>query len=155
MWDTVSGHDVVEVLPEENLGILILRLEIATGNGHDPLISTIVHMSGHGGPAFDPLDMIGHHPSILKVPTRLHPPNQIHSTSWTNLRHLEDENLVRLVTLSWELISLDVGPIANASELSDAIHNTEPPQKFERGNLRSKIRGSQLSTALKHRFELR
>jgi hypothetical protein len=24
MWDTVAGHDVVEVLPEENLGILIL-----------------------------------------------------------------------------------------------------------------------------------
>jgi hypothetical protein len=24
MWDTVSGHDVVEVLPEQHLGILIL-----------------------------------------------------------------------------------------------------------------------------------
>jgi hypothetical protein len=30
MWDTVSGHDVVEILQEENLGILILRLEITT-----------------------------------------------------------------------------------------------------------------------------
>ena len=28
MWDTVAGHHVVEVLPEENLGILILRLKI-------------------------------------------------------------------------------------------------------------------------------
>jgi hypothetical protein len=28
MWDTVAGHHVVEVLPEENLDILILRLKI-------------------------------------------------------------------------------------------------------------------------------
>jgi hypothetical protein len=28
MWDTMAGHHVVENLPEENLGILILRLKI-------------------------------------------------------------------------------------------------------------------------------
>jgi hypothetical protein len=48
---------------------------------------------------------------------------------------------------------LDVNPIANAPEVCDAIHNTKPPQIFERGNLRAKIRGIQLSTTLKHRFE--
>jgi hypothetical protein len=150
MWDTVSGHDVVEVLPEEHLGIFILRLEITTWNGHDPLISLIVDMSGHGGP----FDVIAHHPRVLNVPTRLHASNQIHSTSRTNLGHLEDENLGCIVTLSWELIPLDVGPIANALELCDAIHNTKPPQIFERGNLRAKVWGIELSTALKHRFKL-
>jgi hypothetical protein len=49
---------------------------------------------------------------------------------------------------------LDVSPIANAPELCDAIYNTEPPQIFERGNLRAKVGGIQLSTTLKHRFEL-
>jgi hypothetical protein len=154
MWDTVAGHDVVEVLPKKNLGILILRLEITACNGHDPLISSIVHMSGHGGPPFDPLDVVGHHPRILEVPTRLHPTNQIHTTSRTNLGHLEDEHLVCIVPLTWKLVPLDVSPIANAPELCDAIHNTEPPQKFERGNLRTKVRGIQLSTTLKDRFEL-
>jgi hypothetical protein len=120
MWDTVAGHDVVEVLPEENLGILILRLEITAGNGHDPLKSSIVHMSGHSGPPFDPFDVIGHHPRILEVPTRLHPTNQIHTTSRTNLGHLEDEHLVCIVPLTWKLVPLDVSPIANAPELCDA-----------------------------------
>jgi hypothetical protein len=111
-------------------------------------------MSGHGGPLFDPLHVIGHHPRVLKVPTRLHQSNQIHFTSKTNLQHLEDEHLVRIVTLSWELIPLDVGPTANASELCDAIHNIEPLQIFERGNLRAKVWKIQLSIALKHMFEL-
>ena len=111
-------------------------------------------MSGRGGAFFDPLDVIGYHPRVLKVPTRLHPSNQIHPTSMTNLRHLEIENLVRIVTMSWELVPLDVGPIANALELCDAIHNTEPPQIFEKGVFRAKVWGIQLSTSLKHRFEL-
>jgi hypothetical protein len=111
-------------------------------------------MSSHGGPPFDPLHVIGHHLHVLEVPTRLHPTNQVHSTSRTNLGHLEDEHLVRIVTLSWELVSLDIGPIANTPKLCDAIHNTEPPQKFERGNLRAKVWGIQLSTTLKHSIEL-
>src|ERR1700737_3914763 len=154
MWDTGAGPYGVGVLPEGPLGILIPPLENTTLKGHGPFISPIVDMSGHGGPPFDPLDVIRHHPRVLKVPTRLHSTNQIHSTSRTNLRHLEDEHLVRIVTLSWELVPLDVGPIANAFEFCDAIHNTEPPQIFERGNLRAKVWGIQLSTTLKHRFEL-
>ena len=81
MWDTMASHDVVEVLPKENLGILILRLEITTCNGHYPLKSPIIHMSGHGSPSFDSLDKIGHHLHILEVPTWLHLSNQVHSTS--------------------------------------------------------------------------
>jgi hypothetical protein len=81
----MAGHDVVEIMPEENLGISILRLKITTYNGHDPLISLIVHMSGHNDPSFDSLDVIGHHPHVLKVTIRLHPSNHIHSTSKTNL----------------------------------------------------------------------
>jgi hypothetical protein len=111
-------------------------------------------MSGHGGPSFDLLDVIGHHPRILEVPTRLHPTNQIHTTSRTNLGQLEDEHFVCIVTLSWEFVPLDVSPIANTPQLCDAIHNTEPPQIFERGNLRTKVWGIQLSTTLKDRFEL-
>ena len=98
------------------LGILILRLKITTWNGHDPLISPIIHMSVHGGPSFDLLHAIGHHLRVLKVPTRLHPSNQMYSTSWVHLRHHEDEHLVCIVTLSWESIPLDIDPIANASE---------------------------------------
>ena len=37
---------------------------------------------------------------------------------------LEDEHLVPIVTLSWELIPLDVGPIANDSELCNAIQSS-------------------------------
>ena len=110
-------------------------------------------MSGHGGLRFDPLHVIGHHPCNLKVPIWLPLSNQIHSNSWTNLRYHKDEHLVHIINLSWELIPLVVGPIANALEFGGAIHYTEPPQIFERGNLRAKNWGSQLSTTLKQRFE--
>ena len=129
-------------------------MEITTCNGHDPLISPIVHMNNHGGPPFNPFYMIGHHPDILKVPTRLPLSSQMHYISWTNLRHLEDEHLVPIITLTGEMIRLDVGPISNALEFCNAIHNTEFPQIFERGNLRAKVWEIQLSTTLKHRFKL-
>ena len=41
-------------------------------DGHDPLLSPIVHMRDHVGPPFDLLHVIGHHPHVLKVATRLH-----------------------------------------------------------------------------------
>ena len=36
----------------------------------------------------------------------------------------ENKNFVRLVTLAWELIPLDIGPSADTSKLGSAIHNS-------------------------------
>ena len=120
----MASHDVVEVMLEKHLSILVVRLEMATSDGYDALVGSVVYVAGHGGPLGDAFDMIGHDPSMLEIPTRLHVLNQVNPTTAANLGHLEDENFVRLVTMAWKLIPLDIGPSADTSKLGDAIHNS-------------------------------
>ena len=80
LGNTMAGHDVVEVMSEKHLSILILGLEVAASDGHDALVGSIIYVAGHGGPFGDALDMVGHDPSVLEIPARLHALNQVDST---------------------------------------------------------------------------
>jgi hypothetical protein len=106
------------------LSILVLQLEVAASDGHDAMVGSVVNVACHGGPLCDAFDMVGYDPSMLEITARLHALNQIDPTTRANLRHLENENFVRIVTLSWELIPLDIGPGADTSKFGDAIHNS-------------------------------
>ena len=110
---------------KKNLSILVLGLEVAASDGHDALVGTVVYVAGHGGPLGDAFDMVGHDPSMLEIPTKLHSLNQVDPTTRADRGHLENENLVGLVTLARELITLDIGPGADTSKLGDAIHNPQ------------------------------
>jgi hypothetical protein len=68
--------------------------------------------------------MVGHDPSMLKIPARLHAPNQVAPTIKPTSDILKTKNFVRLFTLARELIPLDIGPSADTSKLGNAIHNS-------------------------------
>ena len=121
---TMPGHNVVEIMPEQYLSILVLRLEVTASNGHDALVGPVVNIASHGGPPGDAFDMVGHDPSMLEITARLHALNQVDPTTRADLRHFENKNFVRIVTLAWELIPLDIGPGADTSKFGDAIHNS-------------------------------
>jgi hypothetical protein len=124
LGNSMPSHDVVEVVPEQHLSILVLRLEVAASDGHDALVGPVVNVAGHGGPLGDSFDMVGHDPSMLEITARLHALNQVDPTTRADLRHFENKNFVRIVTLAWELIPLDIGPTADTSKFGDAIHNS-------------------------------
>jgi hypothetical protein len=102
----MAGHNVVEVMPEKNLSILILGLEVAASDCHDALVGSVVYVAGHGGPLGDAFDMVGYDPSMLKIPARLHALNQVDPTTKADLKRFENKNFVGFVTLVWELIPL-------------------------------------------------
>ena len=81
----MASHDVVEFMPKKHLSILILGLEVAASDGHDALVGSVVYVAGHGGPFGDVFDMLGHDPSMLEIPTKLHAPNQVNPTTGANL----------------------------------------------------------------------
>jgi hypothetical protein len=124
LGNSMHSHDVVEVVPEQYLSILVLRSEVAASDGHDALIGTIVNVAGHGGPLGDAFDMVGHDPNMLEITARLHTFNQVDPTTRANLGHFENKNFIRIVTLAWELIPLDIDPTADTSKFGDAIHNS-------------------------------
>ena len=84
---------MIEVLLENYLNILVFGLKVTTHDGHDVLISPLVDVACLGGPISDLLDMIGHDPSILKTTARLHPPNQVNTTT------LPDFDILKMNTL--------------------------------------------------------
>jgi len=131
----VAGHDLVEITPKEDLSILIFGLEVTTCNSHDTLVCTVIDVAGHGGPLGDTFDVVGHHPSILKIPSGLHAANKVDATPRANFRHFEDEDLVFFVTLSWKLVTLNICPGADSSKLGNSIHDPQPSQVLERGDL--------------------
>ena len=116
---------MIKILLENYLSIHVLKLEVVARNGHDALIGPIVNVARHGGPTGDTLDMVKHNPCILKVTCRLHLPHQVDTTPRANFEHLEDKDLVRLITLTWEHVSLNIGLIAKPSKLDNAIHDSK------------------------------
>ena len=66
---------MVEILPENDLRIFVLRLKITTCNDHDTLISRVIHMTDHGGSIDNMLDMVEHDLGKLKISAKLHPCN--------------------------------------------------------------------------------
>ena len=115
----MPSHDVVEVVLEKHLSNFVLGLEVAASNGHDALVSTVVYVANHGCPLGDTFDMVGHDPSMLKISARLHALNQIDPTTRADLRHLESEKFVGLITLVWKLIPLDIGSAADTLQFGD------------------------------------
>ena len=109
---------------DKTLSILVPGLEIAANDGHDALVGSVVYVACHGGPLGDAFDMVRHDPSMLEIPARLHALNQVDPTTRANLIHIENKNFVRLVTLAWKLILLDIAPGADTSKLGNAIHNS-------------------------------
>jgi hypothetical protein len=126
LGDAMASHDVVEVMPEKNLSILVLGLEVATSDGHDALIGSVIYVAGFGGPLGDVFEMVGHDLSMLKTPSRLHVLNQVNPTTRADLKHLENKFYVRPVTLASEMIPLNIGPGVDTSKFGDAIHNPQP-----------------------------
>jgi hypothetical protein len=96
LGDSMAGHDVVEVIiPEENFSILVLGLEIATNDGHDALVGSVIYVAGHGGPLGDAFDMVEYDPSMLEISVRLHALNQVDPTTRADLKHFENKNFCR------------------------------------------------------------
>ena len=62
---SMPTHDMVKVLPENELSIFVLRLEITASNGEYTLVRGVVHVAGHGGPIGNSFDMVEHHPGVL------------------------------------------------------------------------------------------
>ena len=71
-WYTMSIHDVVEILPEDNMCVLVIGLKIPACNGHDTLICSIINMTSHCGPIDNTFDVIKHDPGMLKIFAGLH-----------------------------------------------------------------------------------
>ena len=44
-WYTMSSHDMIEILLEDNLCVLVLGLKITARNGHDMLMCSIINMT--------------------------------------------------------------------------------------------------------------
>jgi hypothetical protein len=72
LGDSIAGHDVVEVMPEKNLSILVLGLEVAASDGQDALVNFVVYVASHGGPLGNTFDMVGHDPNMLEILARMH-----------------------------------------------------------------------------------
>ena len=74
-WYTMPCHNMVEILPNDNLCLFVFRLKITACNDHDTLICCIVNMTSHSGSISNSFDMIKYYPGMLKISTWLHPPN--------------------------------------------------------------------------------
>ena len=74
-WYTMPCHNMVEILPKDNLHVLVLGLKITPCNGHDTLICCIINMTSHSDPISNTFDMIRYYSGMLKISAWLHPPN--------------------------------------------------------------------------------
>jgi hypothetical protein len=98
--NSMASYDMIQFMLEKHLSIIVLRLEVAASDGHDALVGSVVYVANHGDPLGDVFDIVGHDPSMLEIPARLHALNQVDPTTRADLRHLENKNFVRLITLA-------------------------------------------------------
>jgi hypothetical protein len=85
LGNSMPSHDVVEVVPQQHLNILVLRLEVASSDGHDALVGPVVNVAGYGGPPSDAFDMVEYNPSMLEITAKLHALIQVDPTNRTDL----------------------------------------------------------------------
>jgi hypothetical protein len=78
---------------EKHLSIIFFELKVATSNSHDALVGLVVYVASHGGSLGHTFDMVGHDPSMLEIPAKLHASNQVNPTPRANLRHLKTKTL--------------------------------------------------------------
>jgi hypothetical protein len=89
-------------------------------------------VASHGSPM---LYVIEHDPCVLQISTRLHSFDQVLPRSGPYLRHLENKHLVGVRALSRELVLLNVGLVATASEHGDTIHDPKSSNIPECGDV--------------------
>jgi hypothetical protein len=83
----------------------------------------------------DTLDVIEHDPRVFQISTGLHSFDQVHHRSGPHLGHLENKHLFGIRALSWELVLLNIGPVATASEHGNAVHDPKSLNILERGDV--------------------
>jgi hypothetical protein len=108
-------------------------------------------MASHGGPMLDTLDVIKHDPRILQISSGLHSFDQVHSGSGPHLGHLENKHLVQIRALSRELVLLNVGLVARASEHGNAVHDPKSSYILERGDVVFNAWGAHIFALLENR----
>jgi hypothetical protein len=108
-------------------------------------------MVSHGGPMLDTLDVIEHDPRMFQISSRLHSFDQVHLGSEPHLRHLENKHLVQVRALVLELVLLNVGPMATASERGDAVHDPKSSNIPECGDVILNAWGAHIFVLLENR----
>jgi hypothetical protein len=99
----------------------------------------------------DTFDVIEHDPRVLQISSRLHLFDQVHSRSGPHLEHLEIKHLVRVRVLSRELILLNVGPVATASEHGNAVHDPKSSNIPKSGDVILDAWGAHIFALLENR----
>jgi hypothetical protein len=84
-------------------------------------------------------------PDLLRVAFRLHPGSGPH------LGHLENKHLVGIRALSRELVLLNIGLVATASERGDAVHDSNSSNIPECGDVVLDAWGAHIFALLKNR----
>ena len=87
-------------------------------------------MACHGCPIFHSLDMVEHHPSAFKVTSWLHSLDEVYIAGRAYLGHFEDEDLIDVGPLAWELTLLNKCPLTRAAQLFYAINDPKLPEMF-------------------------
>jgi hypothetical protein len=80
-------------------------------------------VASHGCPILDTLNVIEHDPHVFQISSGLHSIDQVYSGSGPHLGHLENKHLIGVGALTRELVLLNVGPVATASEHGDVVHD--------------------------------
>jgi hypothetical protein len=108
-------------------------------------------VASHGGPMLDTLDVIKHDPRMFQISSGLHPIDQVHTRSGPHLGHLENKHLVGIRALTRELVLLNVGPMATASKLGDAVHDPKSLNIPKRGDVVLGAWGAHIFALLENR----
>jgi hypothetical protein len=95
----------------------------------------------------DTLDMIEHD----QISSGLHPIDKVHPRSEPHLGHLENKYLVRVRALTRELVLLNIGPVATASERGNAVHDPKSLNIPERGDIVLDAWGAHIFALLENR----
>jgi hypothetical protein len=99
----------------------------------------------------DTLDVIEHDPRILQISTRLHSFDQVHPRSGPHLGHLENKHLVGVRALSRELVLMNVGLVAIASEYGNAVHDPKSSNILKHGDVVLNAWGAHIFALLENR----
>jgi hypothetical protein len=103
----------------------------------------------------DTLNVIEHDPRVFQISSGLHSIDKCtpdpSPTSGPYLGHLENKHLVGVQALTQELVLLNVGPVATASECGDAIHDPKSSIILECGDVVLNAWGAHIFALLENR----
>jgi hypothetical protein len=99
----------------------------------------------------DTLDVIEHDPRVLQISSGLYSFDQVYPGSGPHLKHLENKHLVGVRAMSRELVLMNVGLVAIASEHGDAIHDPKSSNIPELGDVVLNAWGAHIFALLENR----